>query len=216
MNHGDGAPHAGNRAVRGAIVVTALLVAAATAADCDSDQDAPHAANGSRPRTATPSTASPASPSATASPAKPQGGKPGSTHTFAELAKHPCLAVNEDDTGPAKLWIGMEGTESHLGDGPTSCQWGAVGGLVDFAPYPSSDLTTDSRFRDLTHAPVSGHRTRAGTFPDHDAGVALFVSVAPHQSFRLLVTPFGGNAPKGPGPLGLAENFAKAILSHLR
>ncbi|MEU6848330.1 hypothetical protein ABZ901_00010 [Actinacidiphila alni] len=209
-----------NRAHRRTLAATALLLASAALVSCDSGSGSgtPHAANSGthtsqKPRPPKPSTTTP-SPTPTPTPTAPTAGRTGSTHTLADLVKHPCLAVNEDDTGADKLYVGIEGRESDLGDGPRSCEWGAVGGLVDFAPYPSSDLTTDSRFSGLTHSPVSGHRTRAGSFKD--GGVALFVSLGPHASFRLLVTSFGGDAPKGPGSLGLAENFAKAILSHLR
>ncbi|MBD0738723.1 hypothetical protein BGM09_35915 [Streptomyces sp. CBMA29] len=208
-------------------MVTALLVASASAAvvGCDGGSGTSHAANSPRAGTSASATMSATasatatatpSPSPSPSPTSPAYGKPGSTHTLAELARHPCLAVNEDDTGPAKLWIGIDGSESHAsGDSPLSCQWGAVGGLVDFAPYTSADLTKDARFRNLTHESVSGHTARVGA-SSRDGSALMVVAVSPGRSFRLIVTSFGDTAPKGPGPVGLAEDFAQAIVSHLR
>ncbi|UWE10328.1 DUF3558 domain-containing protein [Actinacidiphila bryophytorum] len=194
---------------RGAAVATALFVASATVAGCDGGRGGTsHVANGTRPSA---SASSSASRSGTAPTAHPTS----STHSLAELTQHPCLAVSDTDGGVGKLYIAIEGVETMPKGDPKSCQWGAVGGLVSFTPYTSTDLTKDTRFRDLTHKSVSGHRARLGTY-QRDGSALMVVAVGAGQSFRLIVTSFGDGAPKGPGTVGLAEEFAEAIVSHLR
>jgi hypothetical protein len=199
--------------------MTALLVASAMVAGCDGGSgDTPHAASSTPSSTSASARASgtatrtAGTPSASAAPtARPTS----STHTLAELTRHPCLAVSDADAGPDKLHIALEGAETTLKGDPTSCEWEAVGGLVNFTPYTSTDLTNDSRFRNLTPKTVSGHRARLGTY-QRDGSAFMVVAVHPGQSFRLIVASFGEGAPKGPGTVGLAEDFAKAIVSHLR
>jgi hypothetical protein len=205
MRLGDGA--------RGAIAATALFLGSAAVAGCGGGSGvASHAASSAHPSTS-PSGSATAARTATASTASAT--PTSSTHTLAELAQHPCLAVSESDGAADKLYIAIEGAETTVRGDPTSCQWGAVGGLVSFTPYTSTDLTKDPRFRNLTHKTVAGHRARVGTFQD-DGSAAMVVAVGAGQSFQLIVTSFGAGAPQGPGTVGLAENFAEVIVSHLR
>ncbi|WP_333767494.1 hypothetical protein [Streptomyces sp. IBSBF 2435] len=76
-------------------------------------------------------------------------------------------------------------------------------------------MTEDARFRDLTRKTVPGHGARAGTYQRDDSAF-MVVDVGAGHSFRLIVASFGAGAPKGPGTVGLAVEFAGAIVSHLR
>ncbi|NUQ97974.1 MAG: DUF3558 family protein [Streptomyces sp.] len=208
-----------NRGGRGAIAATGLLLASVvTVISCltgcsgSSGKDTPRSDHAPKAR---PSTS--ARSSATVPSGSPSSSPVGTTaHTLAELAAHPCLAIDDEDAGPAKLYVAIAGAETHYKGVPKSCEWGARGGLVDFIPYPSTDLTLDKRYRNLTPRNVAGHRTLLGTPTEHAEGscVAL-VAVGPSQSFELLVTPFGKDAP-GPDVPTVATNFAKVILSHLQ
>ncbi|GCB43828.1 hypothetical protein SNL152K_1112 [Streptomyces sp. NL15-2K] len=136
-------------------------------------------------------------------------------HTFAELAKRPCLAIDDEDAGLTRLAVFVEGTENHYKGNPTSCQWGARGGLVDFTPYASTDLTADEKNQHLTRQRINGHRVLLGTVSRGEKTSHIaYVAVGTRQSFRLMVTPFGEDAP-GPDALTLTTNFTKAILAHL-
>lgn len=170
---------------------------------CGSDDDGTTVKTSGTPTRSTGGTATPASsPSASA-------------HTLAELAEHPCLAIDPKDPGADGLHIIIDGSEERYRDNPNSCQWGAQGGMVSFTPYPSTDMTKDKELQHLTAKKFLGQRALLGTPKKHAAGSCIaYVSAGAGQSFRLIVTPFNEDAP-GPDAPVVAANFAKAILKKL-
>jgi hypothetical protein len=134
--------------------------------------------------------------------------------TLAELARHPCRAIDDEDAHPSRLWVFTEPTETNYD--AKSCQWGARGGLVSFTPYASTDETKAEKFQHLSRKNISGYRALLGINTDHGRDTyVLLVSVGGNQSFRLTVIPPVEDAP-GPDAPTLATRFAKAILSHLQ
>ncbi|MFD0003179.1 DUF3558 family protein [Streptomyces sp. NPDC127178] len=193
-----------------AATAAACLAVLAALAGCGTDEE-PARPSSDRAQ----ATRSPA-PSADRSSPAPSPSPSSAPDTLTELAERPCLALDDDDTGPGKLYVVFEGTEKQYKDTPKSCQWGAQGGLVDFTPHPEADLTEDKRYRDLTPRTIAGRRALLGTPSRHSEGSCIaFVSAGNGQSFQLTVVPFGEGAP-GPDAPTLATNFAKAILAHLK
>jgi hypothetical protein len=189
-------------------MVAAVLVAPTLVAGCGTGKEVSESKPTKAPR-------SDPSASSGSRAAVPSGSPSGSVHTFAELVKQPCLAIDDEDAGPTRLSIIVEGTQTHHKGNPTSCQWGARGGLVDFTPYASTDLTMDEEYQHLTRRKIQGHRVLLGTVSRGEKTSHIaYVAVGARQSFRLMVTPFGEGAP-GPDALTLATNFTKAILAHL-
>ncbi|TDD69792.1 DUF3558 domain-containing protein [Actinomadura rubrisoli] len=197
-------PFTANPVERVSASAVALVMMLAAVVGCGTDDDRPPAkASGTR------------TPSAGSSAATPASSPSAAARTLAELVEHPCRAIDPKDAGPGDLGIFIEGREEDLQNNPKSCEWGARGGMVSFTPYPSTDMTKDKRFQNLTAEEISGHRALLGTPTSRGKGMCIaFVSVGSGQSFRLMVSPFGGNAP-GPAAPVLATNFAMAILSHL-
>lgn len=196
-------------------LAAAVLVASCAATACgaggasEADRDATLTSPAPTPTTPT------ATPTATPTGAgKPSSTTPGGPLTLAELARRPCLALDDEDVRSANLRIFTDGTETNY-DGK-SCQWGAGGGLVSFTPYASKDQTKAAEFSHLTRRNISGGRALLGSVTDHGRETyVLLVSVGANQSFRLDVLPGEGDVPGPDGPT-LATDFAKAILSHLR
>jgi hypothetical protein len=209
MTQVDGEWRTGNGARRWAGLASAVLVVAAVAG-CSGGGDGPQAAKTSRPRhSASVSATASDSASDSTGAATPSSIPTGAEHDLAALVRHPCRALTDEDT--ARLSVAIDGSETDL-DG-ASCQWGARGGLVAFTPYASNDQTAGAKYRHLTRKTVDGHRAMLGT---HQSGGActMVVAVGSHQSFRLIVAPFGEDAP-GPDAPTVATDFAKAILAHL-
>lgn len=208
--------HRSGRAL--ALAAAVLLTScAATACGAGGASEADTGASPASP-TATPAsrTPSPAGPTATPTgDAKPSGTTASrGPLTLAELARRPCLALDDEDLRSADLRIFTDGMETNYVD--KSCQWGAAGGLVSFTPYASKDRTKAAEFSHLTRKNISGNRALLGSITDHGREMfVLLVSVGRNQSFRLDVLPGEGDVPGPDGPT-LATDFAEAILSHLR
>lgn len=177
-------------------LTVALLAAAVLVAGCGPSRD-----DAASPKPAASSASTPA-PSVTASDV---------AHSLTELARQPCRALSPEDNH--ELFVVLDGQETDLG-GKRACQWGAMGGLVSFTPYPSTDRTTSPQFRHLTPRKIGGHRAKVGVFERTD-GCVMVVAVGTSRSFEILVVPFGEGAP-GPDVRTVATNFATAIVRHLR
>ncbi|MBF9134621.1 DUF3558 family protein [Plantactinospora sp. S1510] len=128
--------------------------------------------------------------------------------TLVELARQPCRALDQQDSG--KLGIIIEGSETDL-DG-RSCQWGTATGLVAFTPYPSVDQTAAQEFRHLKQTTIDGRRAVAGTTTR--GGCTTLVAIGARQSFRLIASPLGEDT-AGSKSCPLNTTFATAILAHL-
>ncbi|MEO3887022.1 DUF3558 family protein [Nonomuraea sp. B5E05] len=201
-------------------LVVALFLASSAVGACSAQDGSRTGGDTHRPSGTTPTSPAASAASTDAGTPAPTGSvKPSSTAaggrlTLAELAQHPCRAINDGDARKSKLWIFVDGRQPNWD--AKSCQWGARGGLVTFTPYTSTDQTKAEKFKHLTRKNISGHRALLGSSTDHGRETyVLFVSVGRKQSFRLMVLPWGEDVP-GPDAPTLATKFAKAILSHLR
>ncbi|WBB64331.1 DUF3558 family protein [Streptomyces sp. WMMC500] len=213
MTRADDDASTRNRPGRATALAVALLLASGAAAACDAGGENKAGGGNPRPRDAS-ATPSGAGTSAATGSTTPPSTVSGGPLTLAELARRPCRAIDDEDTGSSKLGIFTDATETNYD--AKSCQWGARGGLVSFTPYTSTDQTKAEKFKHLTQKNISGNRALLGGITDHGRETyVLLVSVGGNQSFRLMVVPLGEDAP-GPDAPTLATNFAKAILTHLK
>ncbi|KAB8194294.1 DUF3558 domain-containing protein [Nonomuraea phyllanthi] len=213
-------PSTRKRPDRAMASVVALFLASCAVAACGTQEGSRTGGDTHRPSGTTPTSPAASAAASGAGTPTPTGSiRPSATAadgplTLAELAQHPCRAIDDEDARKSKLWIFVDGTQPNYDT--KSCQWGARGGLVTFTPYTSTDQTKAEKFKHLTRKNISGHQALLGSSTDHGRETyVLFVSVGRKQSFRLMVLPWGEDVP-GPDAPTLATNFAKAILSHLR
>jgi hypothetical protein len=179
-------------------MTAALVAASVVVTGCGGDPDEP----GTAETTPAPAVTTPArttTPSATVA---------GPAATLAELARQPCRALDQQDSG--KLGIIIKASETDL-DGK-SCQWGVLDGVVAFTPYPSVDQTTSAEFRHLKQVKIGGHRAVEGTTTR--GGCTTLVAIGARQSFRLIASPLGEDT-GGSKSCPLNSTFATAILAHL-
>ncbi|MFC6019470.1 DUF3558 family protein [Plantactinospora solaniradicis] len=200
MAQGDSEPGSRRRPRWRTTMAAALVAASVMVAGCGGEGD------GDEPRTAGTTPASTVTTPAQA--ATPSTTVAGPAATLAELARQPCRALDQQDSG--KLGIIIEGSETDL-DGK-SCQWGILDGVVAFTPYPSVDQTAAKEFRHLKQIKIDGHRAVQGTTAR--GGCTTLVAIGARQSFRLIASPLGEDA-AGSKSCPRNTTFATAILAHL-
>ncbi|MFI5609513.1 DUF3558 family protein [Amycolatopsis sp. NPDC051903] len=154
---------------------------------------------------------SPAKPSTPVTPPAAHSTAP-TKPTISSLAAHPCQALTHEDT--VRLNVVIQGEEVPDPSGKT-CEWGALGGLVGFVAYPTTDKTRDQDLGHLTVSTIAGHRALLGQATHgRDTGYLIFVMTGPGQSIKLDAVSFGPGAP-GPDALTVGKNFAAAIVRRL-
>ncbi|MEV5834901.1 DUF3558 family protein [Nocardia sp. NPDC052112] len=157
---------------------------------------------------------SPASPSSSSTAASPTSSTP---HTFAELATHPCNALDAADT--AGFSVTRPGAEQPGAAG--GCFWTTPTTGFSFYPHPSSDLTTP-----LPPAPgataitVAQHRAvqiRESLPNGKEAGCTVTVAATGGGSFNVEVAIAGAGSDTAPivDTCALGIDIATTILSHL-
>ena len=181
------------------LIIMLFLAVPLWCAGCGAQQAAPPAPASSAPAS------SPAPPSTT-----PDGAPPVAASSLADLAGHPCLALDKQDFRVLGIVQSDEHDDSKTGR--RVCQWLAADGLVELTAVPDGDLALAlAHDRGAKPVEVAGHRAVQATVNES----CFFAVVAKAgQSFLVQVSPYP-DRPGNSDACAAATRFAAAILAHL-
>ncbi|MEV4241027.1 DUF3558 family protein [Nocardia sp. NPDC049737] len=157
---------------------------------------------------------SPASPSTSPSAVSPTRTTP---RTFADLATHPCSALDAADT--TRFGVTAPGTEQP--GAARGCFWTTPTTGFSFYPHPSSDLTTPlPPVPGATAITVADHRAvqiRQSLQDGKEAGCTITVATTTGGSFNVEVAIAGAGSDTAPvvDTCALGIDIATAVLSHV-
>lgn len=138
--------------------------------------------------------------------------------TFAELATHPCDALDETD----RAGFVITAAGSVQPGAPGGCFWMTHTIGLSFYPRPSFDLTTPlPPAPGATEISVAGRRAvriRESLPNGKEAGCTITVAVAADASFNIEVAIAGAGSSPAPAvdSCALGTDVATAVLAHLR
>jgi hypothetical protein len=133
--------------------------------------------------------------------------------TLAELAQHPCRALDQKQMADLGVTDNQpqEGGEQETGF--RQCRWQTARASLLFGAHPSADMTRDPQIAQLEPGQLDGHRTMLGVNSALDRCM-MYVAVHDQQSFQVAIFPREGQH-LGTAGCDTIKQLATAILHNL-